>query len=110
LDREAQFICYHGDILTKQEIVVYDPLKRLVTHDYVHLPVAGAFWVPVEYELESTETGTRVTERFGYDHGPWFARFLGALMHRVMVRPGRAKLLGAFKAMIEGPDPRGASA
>jgi hypothetical protein len=97
----SEFICYHGDILTKQEIVVYDPLRRLVTHERVHLPL-GVLMVPVEYELQPSDRGIRLIERFGGDHGPWYVRLAGFLMHRFVVRPHRAERLGALKSMIEG--------
>jgi hypothetical protein len=97
---DAKFICYHGNILTEQEVVVYEPLRRLITRERVHLPV-GSYVVPVEYELEESDGGTRLVERFGPAKAPWHVWPLERLMFNAVVKRGRTSLLASFKAEIE---------
>lgn len=97
---DSQFICYHGKLRTDQEIVVYEPFRRLITRDRLKM-AGGTFVTRIEYELESTGEGTRLTERFGYAEAAWYYKPVMSLFFVASIGPNRKRLLEDFKAEVE---------
>jgi uncharacterized protein YndB with AHSA1/START domain len=94
-----KFVCYHGKIETHQVILAWEPLELLITEDNLSIGPARSKTL-FEYDLNPTETGTRLTLRVG----PTSGSILGRFMHRAMrkgvfkqIKKGLGRLVGALE-------------
>lgn len=66
--------CYHGNRLTLQTILEWEPFTKVVTEDVMPKPMKGSGLV-VTY-LEKTPSGTHLTRQWGELKGPRWSRAL----------------------------------
>jgi uncharacterized protein YndB with AHSA1/START domain len=99
--------CFHGDHAVGQTVVEWTPFQRIVMESGLPKPMASAV-LDVEYLLEPTPNGTRLTQRLARARGPWLARNLAWF---VLSRIGKTAQhdLNAFKTYIEAEHRRRAA-
>jgi uncharacterized protein YndB with AHSA1/START domain len=90
--------CYHGDKVVPQTILEWQPFERMITREVP--PIFPSLSALVEYRLDSTEGGTRLTKMFAKLTGPFFGRTMLRLMAPMFSRIGR-RSLEAFGLEIE---------
>jgi len=96
----AEYRCWHGGRETRQLIVDWRPLERIVTRDSTRIGGAN-FTFQAEYILQPVTDGTHLTQRASVMEGPPGVK---ALMKRVMPRLMSAKFqndIVAFGDAIE---------
>jgi hypothetical protein len=90
--------CYHGDEVIYQTVLDWRPFERIITEDTVPIPRTT---ILVEYRLEPTQRGTRLTHIFSKAKGPLFSRMLCDRILPGSVKDCEKDLL-TFKEHIEG--------
>jgi uncharacterized protein YndB with AHSA1/START domain len=94
------FQCYHGDHLLPITIVEWRPLKRLLTHGLMPIPIPNTY-ARVDCTLELTAAGTRLTQVFTKaTSGPWLGRQMISLMMPLMSKSVQRDL-DKFKHQVE---------
>ena len=81
MDQGAEFLCYHGDLETRQLILAWEPTRRVLTEDRVAIGPLR-FALRFEFSFEPTEAGSRMTYRIGTPTGPFAGRVLARAMRR----------------------------
>lgn len=66
--------CYHGDRVTPQTILEWEPFTKVVTEDMLPKPMKGSGLVVTH--LEETPTGTHLTRQWGGFSGPRWSETL----------------------------------
>jgi hypothetical protein len=89
--------CYHGDRVTPQTILEWEPFTKVVTEDSFPKPMAGSGLVVTI--LEETPLGTRLTRQWGGFKGPRWTETLFR-MGAVFIRKMAARSLDSFVAAI----------
>ncbi len=90
--------CYHGDKWVPQVILEWQPFERMITRDSTD--VFPGLSMIIEYRLDSTEGGTRLTKLFAKPIGPFLGRTLLRLLAPVFRRFVKQDL-ESFKLEIE---------
>jgi hypothetical protein len=91
------FQCFHGDRMTTQTLLVWQPFEQMTSQDLTPVPKT---YVLVNLLLTPTETGTRLVQQFSKSTGPWWGRVLCDFVLSTMVKAAQ-KDIDAFKARIE---------
>ena len=55
------YMCYHGDQLIRQKVILWKPFDRVITQDLIPVPFPNVT-AYVEYRLSRTENGTRIVQ------------------------------------------------
>lgn len=66
--------CYHGNRVTPQTIIEWEPFTKVVTEDRLPKPMTGSGLVVTH--LEETPSGTHLTQQWGEMKGPRWSRAL----------------------------------
>lgn len=106
----ATFVCHHGSRVTPQLIVEWQPFRRVITKDALPFP-GGKTFIFVEYRLEPTPGGTRLTQACARPLGPGWSRLAVRLM-APLLQKGFDRDIVAFSEAIQAaqaPDPSQAS-
>jgi uncharacterized protein YndB with AHSA1/START domain len=90
--------CYHGDKWVPQVILEWQPFKHMITRESTDM--VRDLSVIVEYRLDSTEGGTRLTKLFAEPTGPFLGRTLIRLLAPVFSRSVKQDL-EKFRLEIE---------
>jgi hypothetical protein len=99
LGEGEKFICYHGNLITHQVILAWEPLTLLITEDDFRIGPAISKTL-FEYELETTESGSRFTLRMARATG----NFLGRLMHRAMEKSVKKQIIKGIDEFVVALD------
>ena len=91
------FQCFHGDRMTTQTLLVWQPFEQMTSQDLTPVPKT---YVLVNLLLTPTATGTRLVQQFSKGIGPWWGRLLCDLALPTLAK-GWQKDMDAFKARIE---------
>ncbi|MCI0552173.1 MAG: DUF2652 domain-containing protein [Anaerolineae bacterium] len=76
VDEGSVYVCYHGTQATRQTVVLWKPLERMITQDLIPIPIPNTS-VYVEYRLTRTEGGTRLAQAVSKAiTGPFLGRLL----------------------------------
>jgi uncharacterized protein YndB with AHSA1/START domain len=90
--------CYHGDMVVPQTILEWHPFERIITREVFAMSVSNTYMV--EYRLDPTDGGTRLTLTGSKISGPLRGRILYRILtpmfSRVMTRN-----MASFKQQIE---------
>lgn len=70
----SAYECYHGDRVTLQKVLQWEPFTKVVTEDVFPKPMKGSGIVVTE--LEETPSGTHLTRQWGDLRGPLWSRAL----------------------------------
>ena len=90
--------CYHGEKWVPQTILEWQPFERMITREVAsYFPSMSAI---VEYRLDATEDGTRLTKLFSKMTGPFLWGMLIRLLAPVFRRIGKQSM-EAFRLEIE---------
>ena len=91
--------CYHGDKWVPQTILEWQPFERMITRESASMvPDLSAI---VEYRLDATEGGTRLTKLFAKPTGSFLGCTLIRLLAPVYSRMIGKQVLEAFRREIE---------
>jgi hypothetical protein len=91
--------CYHGEKWVPQTILEWQPFERMITRELSSaFPGLSAI---VEYCLDSTEGGTRLTKLFAKPTGPFLGRMLIRLVMPLYSRWIGKRVLETFRFKIE---------
>jgi hypothetical protein len=91
------FQCFHGNRMTTQTLLVWQPFEQMTSQDLTPVPRTYAL---VNLLLSPTETGTRLVQQFSKGIGPWWGRLVCDLVLPTMVKAAQ-KDIDSFKARIE---------
>ena len=90
--------CYHGEDWLPQTILEWQPFERMLTKET--FSNFGDVQAIMEYRLDLTEGGTKLTRLIARPTGKFFGRLMFYLMVPILSRIGRKNML-AFKDEIE---------
>jgi hypothetical protein len=94
----AVFECYHGDHMTTQTLLVWQPFEQMTSQDLTPVPRT---YVLVNLLLRPTESGTHLVQQFSKSTvGPWWGRLVCNLVLSTMAKRAQ-KDIDSFKARIE---------
>ena len=96
---DSVYQCYHGEKWVPQTILEWQPFERMITREVASY--FGGMSAIVEYRLETTEGGTRLTKLFAKPSGPFIGRMLFRLLAPVISRTYQKGVLEAFRLEIE---------
>ena len=91
--------CYHGDTFMPQTILEWEPFTRVLVQTLVPIPVKDTFML-IEYRLEPTAKGTRLSQTFYKATGPLPGRLMGNLVFKSMAKSAQ-KDIDNFKKHVE---------
>ncbi|HXF64481.1 MAG TPA: DUF2652 domain-containing protein [Caldilineaceae bacterium] len=91
------FQCFHGNRMTTQTLLVWQPFEQMTSQDLTPVP---STYVLTNLLLNPTETGTRLVQQFSKSNGPWWGRLLCDFALRTMAK-GAQRDIDSFKAHIE---------
>ena len=96
----SKYICYHGDKVNVQTIVLWKPFEHMITHDLVDIPFPDTT-VVIDYRLYPTENGTRFVHAFGKAvSGSWLAKQFVRIVVPTLKKDA-LKGLEAFRDAVE---------
>ncbi len=99
LGRGDVYRCYHGDTVVSSLVLEWLPFTRLLTNDLIHVP-GSTIYLLVDYTLEPTESGTKLTMAAARPTGSIVARAVfPAVLPKLMA--GVAMALVQFKERVE---------
>jgi hypothetical protein len=76
VDEGSVYVCYHGTQTTRQTVVLWKPLERMITQDLIPVPIPNTS-AYVEYRLTRIERGTRLVQAVSKAvTGPFLGRFI----------------------------------
>lgn len=90
--------CYHGDKWVPHLILEWQPFERMITRESP--PIFPDLVSIIEYRLDSTEGGTRLTKLFTKPSGPFLGRMMIYLLVPLFRRIGK-QALETFRLEIE---------
>lgn len=93
------FHCYHGEKVTTETIIEWHPFEQITTEDFPPLPVKNTSVIN-DFQLNPTESGTRLVQTMGKGGGPLLGRFLTRLVVPTMKKAAQRDL-EAFARQIE---------
>lgn len=91
----SSYVCYHGNRVTPQRILEWEPFTKIVTEDGMPKPMKGT--TLVVYELEETPSGTHLSARLGAFTGPRWVRAI----RKVAMNPIKRKQTQALDDFVE---------
>ena len=97
----SAYICYHGEKINIQTIVLWKPFDHMITHDLVAAIPFPNTSVVVDYRLEKTEAGTRFLHGYGKAvAGSGLAKLLVRIVMPTM-KKGAQQRIDAFRDAVE---------
>ena len=91
------FQCFHGDRMTTQTILQWQPFEQMTSEDLTPVPKT---YVLVDFRLAATATGTRLVQTFSKARGPLLGRILCNMVLPTMAKSAK-KDVEAFRQQIE---------
>lgn len=91
--------CFHGDTYMPQTILEWEPFTRVLVQASIPVPVKGTFMF-IEYRLEPSARGTRLSQVFYKAAGPLLGRLMGNLLFKFMAKTAQRDM-DNFKKHIE---------
>jgi uncharacterized protein YndB with AHSA1/START domain len=92
--------CYHGDTVVPSVVLEWLPFTRLLTNDLIHVP-GFTVYLLVDYTLEPTDSGTKLTMTAARPTGSALARAAFMAIGPTLMK-GVEAALHAFKERVEG--------
>ena len=96
-DVETVYYCAHGDRVSVQTILDWQPFEQYTTNETHPLPGISANYT---YRIIATDTGSRLMHYWGRGIGPWLLRLLNDIVVKLVISRQMPKFAQLLKEQI----------